>query len=78
MSSIIAPELAHSIHGTTFARPKILALLDRLQSDLPSNRVALRNDPRGMLINSVILTVMRLTYRAEWVAKERRVTKNWP
>lgn len=71
-------EFAHSVHGTTFAEPKISGLCDRLQSDLPGGREAFRGNPRGMFINAVVLIVMRLTYRAEWVAKERRVTKAWP
>jgi len=71
-------EFAHSIHGTTFAEPKISALCDRLQSDLPGGREAFKDKRRQIFINAVILTVMRLTYRAEWVAKEKRVTRNWP
>lgn len=71
-------EFAHSIHGTTFAEPKITVLCDRLQSDLPGGREAFKGNPRGVFINAVILTVMRLTYRAERVAKEKRVTKSWP
>lgn len=69
---------AHSVHGTTFADPRIAALCDRLQSDLPGGREAFKENPRGMFINSVVLTVMRLTYRAEWVAREKRVTRSWP
>ncbi len=71
-------EFAHSIHGTTFAEPKITAFCDRLKSDLPGGREAFDCNPRGVFINAVILTAMRLTYRAEWVAKEKRVTKTWP
>lgn len=71
-------EFAHRVHGTTFGDPKISRLCDRLQSDLPGGREAFRGNPRGVFINAVIHTVMRLTYRAEWVAKEKRVTKTWP
>jgi mannitol operon repressor len=71
-------EFAHSIHGTTFAEPKIMALCDRLQSDQPDGRQTFKDNRRGVFINAVILTVMCLTYRAEWVAKEKRATKSWP
>ncbi len=71
-------EFAHSIHGTTFSEPKVATLCERLESDLPGGREAFKDNPRGMFINAVTLIVMRLTYRAEWVAKEKRVTKSWP
>lgn len=71
-------EFAHSIHGTSFTEPKITALCDHLQSDLPFGREAYKGNPREVFINAVILTVVRLTYRAEWVAREKRVTKSWP
>lgn len=71
-------EFAHSIHGTTFTQLKITALCGRLRSDLPGERKAFENNPRGVFINAVILTVMHLTYRSEWVAKEKRVTRSWP
>jgi mannitol operon repressor len=74
----IRNEFAHTIHGTTFAEPKIMTLCDRLQSDVPGGRETFKDNPRGMFINAVILTVMCLTYRAEWVAKEKRTTKSWP
>jgi hypothetical protein len=71
-------EFAHSIHGTTFAEPKITSLCDRLLSDLPGGREKFKGNPRDVFINAVVLAVMRLTYRAEWVAKEKRATKSWP
>jgi DNA-binding MltR family transcriptional regulator len=74
----IRNEFAHSVHGLAFADPTITVLCDKLQSDLPSGREAFVGKPRGVFINAVVLTVMRLTYRAEWVAKEQRVTKSWP
>lgn len=71
-------EFAHQAHGLTFNDPKILALCDKLQSDLPGGREAHVGKPRFVFINAVILTVMRLTYRAERVAAERRTTRTWP
>ena len=70
-------EFAHQPHGITFADPKIEALCDRLQSDLPGGREAHVGKPRSVFVNAVILTVLRLTYRAEHVALERRVTRTW-
>ena len=71
-------EFAHQAHGLTFNDPKILALCDKLQSDLPGGREAHVGKPRFVFINAVILTVMRLTYRAERVAAERRTARTWP
>lgn len=76
-------EFAHSIHGTNFSSSKICAICDQLKSDLPGGDLpggkdAYKDNPRGMFINAVVLTVMRLTYRAEWVVREKRTTKEWP
>ena len=71
-------EFAHQPHGITFADPKIEALCERLQSDLPDGREAHVGKPRSVFINAVILTVLRLAYRAERVRLERRVTRTWP
>ncbi len=70
-------EFAHQAHGLTFDDPKIMTLCDKLQSDLPGGREAHAGKPRFVFINAVILTVMRLTYRAERVAAERRETRTW-
>ena len=74
----IRNEFAHSVHGLAFADPTIAALCDKLRSDLPGGREAFTGKPRRVFINAVVLIVLRLTYRAEWVAKEQRVTKSWP
>lgn len=74
----IRNEFAHSIHGLAFTEPKVSDLCFGLESDLPGGRAAFAGKPRGVFVNAVILTVLRLTYRAEWVAKERRVTKTRP
>ncbi|QEH78074.1 transcriptional regulator [Sphingomonas sp. C8-2] len=74
----IRNEFAHSVHGLAFEGPKVAALCAKLQSDLPGGREAFAGKPRGVFINAVILMVMRLTYRAEWVAKEKRATRSWP
>jgi mannitol operon repressor len=74
----IRNEFAHRVHGTAFTTPPIASLCHSLQSDLPDGRDGFKDNPRGIFINAVVLTVMRLTYRAEWVATERRVTRSWP
>ena len=70
-------EFAHRSHGTGFDDAKIAALCNLLQSDLPGGRVNFVGAHRQLFVNAVALTGMRLTYRAEWVAKERRVTRTW-
>lgn len=70
--------VAHSVYGLAFADRTIAALCDKLQSDLPGGREVFAGKPRGVFINAVVLTVKRLTYRSEWVAKEQRVMQSWP
>ncbi len=71
-------EFAHRAHGISFADGKIRRLCDRLKSDLPGSREVYAGNPRGVFVNAVVLTVVRLTYRAEFVASEQRTTKTWP
>lgn len=70
-------EFAHRKHGTNFGDQKITALCNNLKSDLPGGRDAFVGKPRGVFINAVVLVSMALTYRAEWVAKEKRITRIW-
>ena len=74
----IRNEFAHKPHGLSFADPSISALCDKLMSDLPGGREDHVGKPRLVFINAVILIVLQLTYRAERVAAERRVTRTWP
>lgn len=71
-------EFAHSIHGLAFSDAKISAFCDRLRSDLPGGREAFQSNPRGVFINAVVLTMLRLFYRSEWVVSEKRAIKKWP
>ena len=71
-------EFAHRPHGIAFDDANIVALCDWLQSDLPGGREAFVGKRRFVFINVVILTVLRLTHRAERVAMERRVARTWP
>ncbi|MDB5316103.1 MAG: putative mannitol operon repressor [Rhodospirillales bacterium] len=70
-------EFAHRTHGVTFSDKKISQLCSNLQSDLPGGRDAFVGKPRSVFINSVVLVSTALTYRAEWVARERRITRTW-
>jgi mannitol operon repressor len=71
-------EFAHRKHGVTFADEKISALCATLQSDLPGGRESFQGKPRHVFVNAVVLITMALTYRAEWVQNEKRVTRSWP
>jgi hypothetical protein len=74
----IRNEFAHRKHGVTFADQKISALCDNLQSGLPGGREEFKGKPRFIFINAVVLISTGLTYRSEWVKKEKRVTRTWP
>ena len=74
----IRNEFAHRTHGTTFSDPVIATHCSKLRSDLPGGANAFRDNPRGVFINATILTVLRLTYRSEYVAREKRVIRAWP
>lgn len=74
----IRNEFAHRKHGVAFGDNKIGQLCSNLKSDLPGGRDAFVGKPRSIFINAVVLISMALTYRAEWVAKEKRVSRTWP
>jgi len=71
-------EFAHRAHGTTFHDPDISKLCQELQSDLPGGKSKFTDDPRFIFVNAVILISLALTYRSQWVAKDKRVTRKWP
>ena len=70
-------EFAHSKHGTSFQSDKMKGLCSTLRSDLPDGPDYPTGDPRFRFINAVVCTVLRLYYRPEWVALERRKPKAW-
>ena len=74
----IRNEFAHGIHGTSYSENKIASLCESLKSDLPGGREAFKKNYRAMFVNAVCILVMRLTYRAERVAREKRMTRTWP
>ncbi|MDB5718720.1 MAG: hypothetical protein JWM38_2147, partial [Sphingomonas bacterium] len=65
-------------HGVSFDDVAIGSRCEAMQSDLPGGRDAHMGRYRFMFINATILTVLRLTYRVERVAFERRTTRTWP
>jgi len=74
----IRNEFAHRGVGLSFGDQKISALCDRLKSDLPGGRSTFVGRPRDVFQNAVVLIHLALHYRAGWVEKERRTSKNWP
>jgi mannitol operon repressor len=70
-------EFAHGLHGTNFQSDPIRAYCSSLKSDLPEGAGHPTNDARFRFINSVASLVSRLYYRSEWVARERRMLKQW-
>jgi|ERR1700683_4104405 len=71
-------DFAHRAHGTTFKDAAITKLCLDLKSNLPGDRSMYIDNPRFIFVNAVILTSLALTYRNEWVAKEKRSTRSWP
>lgn len=68
---------AHAKHGMDFSNPRVKGLCSSLQADLPEGAGLPIQDPRFRFTNSVIVVVLRLYYRPEWVALERRKPKIW-
>lgn len=70
-------EFAHAKHGITFDSEKVASFCANLQSDLPMGADYPINDPRFRFTNAIVCLVLRLYYRPEWVAQERRMPKVW-
>jgi mannitol operon repressor len=70
-------EFAHGLHGTTFHTEPIRGYCSSLKADLPEGAGHPTRDARFRFINSVVSLVSRLYYRSEWVARERRIVKEW-
>lgn len=73
----IRNEFAHGLHGMNFQTEPIRGYCSNLRSDRPEGAGHPTSDSRFRFINSIISLVSRLYYRPEWVAKERRVLKEW-
>jgi len=70
-------EFAHGLHGTTFKTEPLRGYCSSLKSELPEGAGYPTDDARFRFINSVVTLVTRLYYRPQWVACERRATKEW-
>jgi len=73
----IRNEFAHAKHGTSFQTEKVKGLCASLSSSLPEGEDYPLSDPRFRFTNSVVSMVLRLYYRPDWVATERRQPKTW-
>lgn len=73
----IRNEFAHARHGLSFENEKIKGICASLQSPLPEGTDYPTNTPRFRLVNAIVCLVLRLYYRPEWVAKERRESRSW-
>jgi mannitol operon repressor len=70
-------EFAHAKHGVSFRTEKVMGLCSTLRSDLPEGAGHPTSDPRFRFTNAVICLTLRLYYRPDWVAAERRQPKTW-
>jgi len=70
-------EFAHAKHGTSFQTERVKGLCSSLCSDLPEGSGHPTSDPRFRFVNAVVCVALRLYYRPEWVALERRQSKTW-
>lgn len=70
-------EFAHGLHGTTFKSESIAGLCSSLKSPLPEGADYPTTDPRFRFVNAVVSLVIRLYYRPESVAHERRKIREW-
>ena len=73
----IRNQFAHAKHGLSFDNKKIIGLCTSLESPLPEGSDYPVNSTRFRLINSIVCIVLRLYYRPEWVANERRKSRKW-
>jgi mannitol operon repressor len=71
----IRNEFAHSRHGLSFADKKISDLCRMFKTKGPPGT---GDEPRFLFNNAVILISTILINRADYVAKEKRVTRFWP
>ncbi|UWQ53107.1 hypothetical protein [Leisingera caerulea] len=71
-------KFAHLAHGTSFETQAIADQCKGFKLSLPGKPNDFKDKPRLIFINAVVLICLRLTYRSDWVAKERRTTKSWP
>lgn len=70
-------EFAHAKHGLTFKGQRIQGLCASFNSDLPEGADYPTTDPRFRFINASVAMALRLYHRPDWVALERRQSREW-
>ena len=70
-------EFAHKVHGFSFSASKVEGLCASLKSDLPRDAEPAGNEARFRFTMSTVCIVLRLYYRAAYVAKEQRKPTAW-
>jgi mannitol operon repressor len=73
----IRNEFAHKVITTSFAEQRISDLCTNFKSPLPEPDLATTTPARFRFQNAIITMASRLFYRAEYVAREKRVPKVW-
>lgn len=68
---------AHARHGLMFTNDKVAGLCSAFASPLPSGSQYEAAGARFRFINATVSIILRLYYRAKWVALERRTPKSW-
>ena len=61
----------------SFTNDRVKGLCATLHSDTPEGAGYPTHEPRFRFINALVSMVLRLYYRPEWVALERRQPKSW-
>lgn len=67
---------AHSRHGISFSDEQVKGLCASFRSELPPEAQT-PVDSRYRFTNAVVCTILRLYFRPQWVATEKRVQKTW-
>ena len=68
-------EFAHKLEDATFSNPRIKDLISILSPPLPEPEM--RSSARDVCLHSILNLAVRLFYRPEYVAQERRSLKEW-
>jgi len=70
-------KFAHAKHGISFQTEEVRGLCSTLEADVPEGDGNTTNNSRLRFTYAVVGLALRLYYRPEWVAKERREPKVW-
>ncbi len=73
----IRNEFAHEKHGISFNTIKVASFCSSLKTPLPEDATYSITEARWKFINAAVALVLRLYYRPEYVAMEKRKPKTW-